>query len=58
MTVFGVAFNLNPKLENKIIMGELGEEAVNPDAALRIMTGVFFLTIVITSICCRDLPYD
>lgn len=58
MTLFGVGFNVNPKAVNKVIMGELAEEAVNPAAALRIMTGAFSLAIGIISFCCRDLPYE
>ena len=58
MTLFGVAFNVNPKAVNKVIMRELVKEAVNPAAALRIMTGAFSLAIGIISFCCRDLPYE
>ena len=34
MALFGIVFNINPIAVNKVIMGNLGEEAVNPAAAL------------------------
>ena len=35
MGLFGIVFNINPIAVNKVIMGNLGEEAVNPAAALQ-----------------------
>ena len=35
MALFGIVFNINPIAVNKVIMGNLGEEVVNPAAALQ-----------------------
>jgi len=35
VALFGIVFNINPIAVNKVIMGNLGEEAVNPAAALQ-----------------------
>ncbi len=48
MALFGIVFNINPIAVNKVIMGNLGEEAVNPAAALRVIIGGSAIAIGIT----------
>ena len=58
MTLFGIVFNINPIAVNKVIMGNLGEEAVNPAAALRVIIGGSAIAIGITALYCRNLPAE
>jgi len=48
VALFGIVFNINPIAVNKVIMGNLGEEAVNPAAALRVIIGGSAIAIGIT----------
>ena len=58
MALFGIIFNINPIAVNKVIMGNLGEEAINPSAALRVIIGGSAIAIGITALYCRNLPAE
>ena len=58
MALFGIVFNINPIAINKVIMGNLGEEVVNPAAALRVIIGGSAIAIGITALYCRNLPAE